>query len=238
MSLIGIEYSSAVFRNGTQISDARMEVEIGKFLLTSLRTIIYLKFVGYTVEESASASVQKTVDNYLVPTTIADRPGVSTNAKLNQLRFNNLYIYFKDEKRFLLTVSKPILFVTINRFTNENLTTKNNFAVKIDPLINVNNKKYVIHSVISHVGTAHGGHYRVLINEQCKMYWNEYDDSKVQRVSEISPVLSILIKSASNSATSRSSWCTKATLCPSTCLHRSIVYLLVVWAISSFRTLE
>lgn len=82
-----------------------------------------------------------------------------------------------------LTATNDIVFVNINRFTAEDVTKKKPCNITLDEFLTINNQRFVLHLVISHQGSATEGHYRILVNEDIKMVWNEYDDNRVIRVS-------------------------------------------------------
>ena len=125
--------------------------------------------------------MQQGIDDFFSPSSVEYK---------KQVRFSFYKFYCINSKqsctsRKSITTLPSFLFVRINRFSELD-DTKNTRMLDIDTLVTLKGQTYVIYSVIWHRGSSrNSGHYGVLVNEQCKMYWNNYDDRKVTRVSKL-----------------------------------------------------
>ena len=70
----------------------------------------------------------------------------------------------------------------INRFTELN-PAKDTKRLTIDLSVILADVEYVLYNVFWHQGQSrNSGHYGILVNENCTLYWNNYNDAKVTRV--------------------------------------------------------
>ena len=83
------------------------------------------------------------------------------------------------EKKIKINKTSKYLLCYLTRFIG---MRKNNKSVDISKIIDINNKKYEIISIISHSGSTNGGHY---VNySKRKDEWYLFNDSSVHKMSE------------------------------------------------------